>query len=154
MKNGKLPLSQKPKPASTAHLSSDFLGNQLAIDDELKAELKGKNLEYRFIDANEAYANGGYHKRGWSVYKRDTPPTGTISFKFGNDPEGIVRRGTMILAVKRAEDAQRHRDYLAYLADNASIKKKQKADAELLRKHARDNQVDMNVEEGYGEEDK
>jgi hypothetical protein len=110
IKEGKKPLSSKPKQVNP--FTSDILGNTLAIPDEIQAELESKGLVGRWLNAKEVYKNQGYHPRGWSVYRRDKPSSDTLNFKFGNDPDGIVRRGDCILGVKTVEQHKAHKDHL------------------------------------------
>ncbi len=110
LKDGKKPLSQKAKPV----IGDDFeFGNKLYIEPALKAKAKAEGLELRFINAKKLYANSGYHDKGWTPYKVDPGTFGTLinsSFKFGNDPEGVIRRGEdSILACRSIERGDKHR---------------------------------------------
>lgn len=113
MKNGKLPLSAKAAPASTGAAFASQFGNRLAVDDGLHQEITGKGLEYRWLDAKKLYANQGYHENGWTAYKRTAAP---VDFKNGNDPDGIIRRGSMVLGVRAKTMGDSHR---AHLRDRA-----------------------------------
>lgn len=111
--NGKKPLSQKVKQSSLS--SADMFGNTLAIPEDVKADLEAKGLEPHWLNAKVVYANQGYHPKGWQVYKKDPKmlsDTMGLSFKFGNDPDGIIRRGDLILGVKTKAEARKHKDYL------------------------------------------
>lgn len=148
---------RKPLPArglAPMLREDDLFGNQLTLDPGLAKELKDAGLEARFVDAKKLYENGGYHPKGWEVYKRKNT-SGTIGsrdFKFGNDPDGIVRRGTLILAVKKTVDAERHREFLRQKAalQSAVVPKA----AEDLRRAAREGNVDTVVDETYDEDRK
>lgn len=148
--NGKKPLSSKPKPASTVPVGELF-GNALAIPADVQRELDEKGYEGRWVDAQKLYAFSGYHPKEWVPYKQERKKDSgaPTDLKFGADPEGVIRRGTMILAVKRKEDAERHRAYLKHKASLVSNKQLQRAQAESLRKMARDHGADMTVDEGY-----
>lgn len=130
--------------------AGEIFGDLLKLDDELKAELATKGLEGRFVDAQKLYAFGGYHKNGWQAYKREKGANiGNTDFKLGTDPDGIVRRGTLILAVKPIELAVKHRSYLRAKSDRYS--KVQQSRAEELRRSARASNTEVEVLEGYEE---
>ena len=147
LRGGRKPLTAKrPVPVLS---EGDLFGNALSLDPMLKAELDAQGLEGRFVDAAKLFQMGGYHPKGWTVYKRKTA-SGTMEFKFGNDPDGIVRRGSMILAVKSKDQAEKHRAFLRQKAElYSSVIPRQ---AEELRKMARDNNVDVEVDESYDED--
>lgn len=150
IKNGRRPLPEKAQYAEPRE--DDLFGNMLKLDPALAAELEAKGLEPRFVDAKKLYEANGYHARGWTVYKRETA-SGTIGsneFKFGSDPDGIVRRGSLILAVKTKEQAERHREFLRRKAAlQSSVVPKA---AEALRRSARESNIDTVVAEGYDED--
>lgn len=147
---GRKPFKQAPRRQVKDLREDDLFGNMLKLDPDLEKELAEKGLEARFVDAGKLYAANGYHPKGWTVYKRQTA-SGTMDFKFGNDPEGIIRRGTMILAVKSKEQAERHREFLRQKAElyNSVVPRM----AEELRRTAKENNVDAYVDETYGEDD-
>lgn len=150
LKGGKRPLPQKK--AEPLLREDDLFGNMLKLDPVLETELKEKGLEGRFVDAKKLYEAGGYHPKGWVVYKR-TPTSDTIGsneFKFGSDPDGIVRRGSLILAVKTKEQAEKHREFLRRKAALQSTVVPKAAEA--LRRTARENNVDTRVDETYDED--
>lgn len=149
IKSGRKPISSKPK--FNPFLSNDdVFGNPLHIDPELQKELDEQGLVPRFVDANNIAKMGGYHAKGWVPYRRirkESANIGLGDWKFGNDPEGIVRRGSLILAVKSKADAEKHRSYLRARAERYSGFDHDKA--EELRKYAKENQVDTQVHEGF-----
>jgi hypothetical protein len=79
------------------------------IDSILKAELKEKGLEYRFIDFKQAKQNGGRSRNGWIVYKRDSDDPRLQGISSLADPDGLVRQGSMVLAVKTIAGAEKQR---------------------------------------------
>lgn len=103
--NGKKPLPTQKKQLQ----HDDLFGNMLSISPDIQAELDAKGLVGRWVSANKLYAAGGYHPKGWVVYKSDSVKS---EFKFGNDPDGIIRRGDSVLAVKSKEKADQHREFL------------------------------------------
>lgn len=68
------------------------------IDLALKDELKKKKLAYRFIDFKQAKNNGGRSRAGWVIYKRESKDP--ILGDLGMDSDKLVRKGTLVLAVK------------------------------------------------------
>lgn len=127
IKDGKRPISHKIQAQS--FFSEDSLGNLLAIPADVQAELESKGLTGRWLNAKELYTNQGYHKRGWKVYKREKPSSDIMSldFKTGSDPEGIVRRGDLILGVKNKEEIEKHRGMLKSKAQRSSNINSEKA---------------------------
>lgn len=154
MKNGKKPLSQKPVPQLINE--DDIFGNPYALDEELKKEIKAKNLEARFVNYSKLVEQGGYHQRGWKVYKRDKKEEGaTLSsseFHMGSNPDGSIRRGHDVLAVRPKSVGDKHRQLLKQRAQVVSSDKDQDT-AEELRRYARDNQLDVTVQEGYDDKE-
>ncbi len=134
---GKKPLSARESYKEAA-LTEDIFGNTLALPEGLKKELTEQGLVGRWVNAKTLHANQGYHPKNWIPYKKKSSGTiDTKDFLQGSDPEGIVRRGDCILAVKKTEDVQKHR----------------KEKAEELRNLARENRVNATVDEGYNDEE-
>lgn len=79
------------------------------IDITLKKELEEKELEYRFIDFKQAKLNGGRSRAGWIVYKRESADPRLQGISSLADPDGLVRQGSMVLAVKTKNSAERQR---------------------------------------------
>jgi hypothetical protein len=151
LKEGKKPISSRRKPVETiAH--DDVFSSALTLDPELSAELEAKGLVPRFVDAKRMGEMGGYNDKGWVVYKREKKASDTINpsdFKFGNDPSGIIRRGSLVLAVKTKEKADQHRRFLNQRSSQQQQINKQKADE--LRAFARQSGIVTEVFEGYEE---
>ena len=87
---------EQPKKASPIYEDVD----ENDIDSILKKELAEKNLEYRFIDFKQAKLNGGRSRAGWMVYKRESEAPRLQGISTLADPDGLVRQGSMVLAVK------------------------------------------------------
>lgn len=79
------------------------------IDAPLKAELEAQGLEYRFIDFKQAKLNGGRSRAGWIVYRRQSQDPRIAGIAAFSDSDGLVRSGTMVLAVKTKVGADRQR---------------------------------------------
>lgn len=150
LKQGKKPLSTKP--SQSVLTDDDVFGNALTISSELKAELEDQGLSWRFIDSKRLYEMNGYNDKGWEPYKRrNATIQDKQDFRFGKDPEGVVRRGSLILAVKSKEKAELHRNYLRQKAERYSHFNRKKADE--LRAFARENRVESAIHEGFEEND-
>lgn len=149
IKNGKKPLSAKTSPAISY---DDIFGNALNLPENLKKELEEQGLEGHFIDAKRFYDMGGYHPKGWTLYRSKNKNSDTISlqdFGLGRDPEGVIRRGSLILAVKTKEQAEAHREFLRSRANKVKTVNREKA--EELRSMARSAQMKATIIEGYEE---
>lgn len=144
-------IKQGKKPFSTRQVAQiraeDIFGDPLKLDDELKKEIEEAGLEARFVDAKQLYDFNGYHKNGWAPYKKKAGDK--IDFKYDKDPDGVIRRGTLILATRSKEVCEKHRALLAQKADRAAQVTKTHADE--LRQMARDRNTDVSVSEGYEE---
>lgn len=148
--SGKKPLSSRPK--ITALNEPDFFRNRLAISDDLLAELNKKNLDYRFIDYKKYVSDGNTHNRGWTVYRREQNKD-TQAFLMGTNPDGIIRVGSTVLAVRPKEHSQRHKSYLAEKANLYNRNhKSSKADALRQLGAPADSVVD-DVYDGNDEDD-
>jgi len=147
IKKGRVPLSQKND------ISSDLQGedmelNLLTVDPALAKEIKDKGLVYRFINAPQLQQNYGYHRSGWTPYKREaTEKKGSLDFQFGTDPEGYVRRGDLVLAVKTVRANEQRKAKIA--ASTARYDQFNKQAANQLKDFSKENGLDMRVEEGY-----
>jgi hypothetical protein len=142
IKNGKKPLSERRPPAVLSE--PDFFGNQLVITNEVKAELERKGLEYRFIDYKKYVSEGNQHNRGWKVQKLESLSK-TESFLFGDSPDGIIRRGSLVLAVRPIEQGDKHR---AWIQSRQNVQNGRKqAMADELRAVARQNSLDTIIDD-------
>lgn len=79
------------------------------IDSTLKAELAEQDLEYRFIDFKQAKLNGGRSRAGWMIYRRTSEDPRLQGLSALADPDGLVRQGTLVLAVKTKKAAEKQR---------------------------------------------
>lgn len=153
IKSGKRPLSSKNSDIILR--DEDVFGNPLSLPPGLKAELAEKGLEARFIDSKKLYDNHGYHDKGWTPYKRSSQSSSATldksEFKSGSDPDGVFRRGSLILAVKPKEEVEKHRLLLKQKANRQ--KTYNKTTAAELRKLAREASANSEVYEGYDEND-
>lgn len=151
-RQGRRPVSQR---ATKPVLNYDqIFGNSLSLDADIQAEIDRKGLVARFVDAKKLQEFGGYHPKGWVPYKREKKSSDTIGteeFKFGNDPSGIIRRGSLILAVKTKEDVAKHRMFLDQRAELQTTQHSQGEKAQELRQFAKEKGLDANILEGVEE---
>lgn len=131
--NGKKPLSQKGTAPGMNTVTDDIFGNPLALPPELQKELEDKGLVGRFVSSKILYSHQGYHPKGWRAYKStNAGKVDGVEFKLGSDPDGLVRRGDCILAVKTVEEHAKHKAKLQERADRykgyAKSKKKELQD--------------------------
>ncbi|UOF79091.1 hypothetical protein [Caudoviricetes sp.] len=134
MSNDKKSNDLKGKTKFQATDYGDF-DDENDIDDVLKKELAEKNLEYRFIDYKQAKLNGGRNRNGWMVYKRDTEDPRLSGIASLKDPDGMVRQGSMVLAVKTKNSAEKQRNKIRH--QTRSLNDYNKATAEELDQKAR-----------------
>lgn len=79
------------------------------LDVALLEELSELNLDYRMIDFKQAKLNGGRSRSGWIVYKRQSVDPRLAGIQSLADPDGLVRDGSLVLAVKPRAAADRQR---------------------------------------------
>lgn len=124
---------------------TDFISNQLAIPDALVKELKAQGLAHRFVNATTFRDEYSVHRSGWKPY--NVKSRTTISKLTGMDPEGIIRRGDLVLAVRPLAVSQQHRKVLDQR--NNRLKNFNKEAAQSMRSDAARAGVDMKIIEGY-----
>lgn len=153
---GRKPLSQKSKPAP---FGDDEFGNPLSLDRAIIEAIEAKGLAYRFINSPQTMAMGGYHRWGWrpitlKELKGDQGANlNSNSLYFGNDPDGYVRRGDCVLAVRPKEVHEKHQQHLRTKAAEQTLSASDRASAEQLRRAAKAAGVVTTVEDGLGDEE-
>ena len=105
------------------------------IDTVLKKELEDKGLEYKYIDFKQAKLNGGRSRSGWVIYRRDSEDPRLQGIAALADPDGLVRQGSLVLAVKTKQGAEKQRSRRD--AQNRALKQYNKTVAEELDSTAR-----------------
>lgn len=150
-KDGKESVTKKQSTANSGRISPDEIyADKFKLDEALINELDEAGLACRFINFKQYRDNYGVHKSGWVAYKRkskDPSPAGEL---FGNDPDGYVRRGDMILAVKTKEATERHKQFLKQRSTTLQANYN-KEKAQELRKLMRDSGVKAEIHEGFDE---
>lgn len=143
----KKPISARTKP--TPVNMDDIFGNPLGLDPELVAAIQAKGFAHRFINAKKLIEMGGYHAKGWRPYKPSTEERAKLesqSLLFGSDPDGYIRRGDCILAVRSKELNDKHKAYLKQ--EVARTQNVAKNAASQIKDFIRSNGLDMRVQEG------
>lgn len=150
MFGNRAPLSAKE--VKTTEISGknydEFFANKLQISADLEAELKSKNLAWRFINYNEYRKNNG-HRSHWVPYK--TTSTSSPEAILGVEADGYIKRGDCILAARPMETHMKHKEFLKKRTDLQSNYQKQKA--QELRKDAQEAGIKSTIIEGYEDGD-
>lgn len=145
-KEGKRPISEKQPQAP---IGLDTFGNVLEIPADIQSDLTSRGLVGRWINAKKAQDMGGYNPRGWAIYRRPKELRDTIGF--GNDPDGIVRRGDCVLAVKTIADHAKHKGFLkAEASKKLGAKAKQAHD---LRAAIKSSGLSSSVSDSYDDDE-
>ena len=105
------------RPAFVAKTGNIFGNNRLDVPQCYIDEAAKKNLEIRWLSSKDLRENHGAHKNHYAAYKFESNPSDGIMsderFAYGNDPEGIVRRGDLVLGARPIEIGDQHRAHLA-----------------------------------------
>lgn len=129
-------------------LDVDF-GNKLRLDPALVAELRKQGLAYRLCNAKQLESFGNMDKNGWRPYRRES--SGNMdpgTFKSGVSPDGLVRLGTLVLAVRSAEVDRAHKRLIKQKAEMYS--NVQRISATQMREAAKEHGLSPDViDEGY-----
>ena len=148
IKGGKKPIEQKHQDYVYQN-EDDIFGNRLNVDSRLKKELAEKGLEYRFINFNKYKEDGNFHNRGWQPYISQKNAQTAMEKALGQQPDGLFRRGDLVLAVRPASVGDRHRKILR--EKNLRQKGIQAQRADDLKQVAKESRGAVSVVEGYEE---
>lgn len=143
-------MSARPAPKARITEEQAFGAGSLSLPPDVAEDGKKKGYTFRWLSASVLHKNQGHHNKGWSVYKR---PAGAsvVDIHFGQDPDGIVRRGDCILGYKTNEQVTLHRAYLKQKAADYSTEQRQSS-LEAMRAIAREHGTQMAIEEDDGDE--
>ena len=131
---------------------NELYNSALDIPNDLRSELDSNNLHGKWINAIEFKRNFGFNRSGWTPYKAEKlSKAASADSLYGGDPEGYVRRGDLVLAVKTKEEAAKQKRHLKQKA--GLYKNFNKLKAEEMKQSAREAGVDAKVFEGYDEND-
>lgn len=146
-KDGKKPLATKQTTTIPSH--NELFGDATSLSPELKKELEEQGLVPHWVDYKQIRDMDGYHKKGWVIYRKEKNDIiDNQEFRFGRDPDGLVRRGSMVLAVKTKADWIKHKEFLKNKAERygSYFKKRQVTE---LQKLAKNSGLDSTVVDGY-----
>jgi hypothetical protein len=96
------PVSVKTQ-AQESSISLASMDDQLAVSPKLIAEIEAKGLVHRWINAVKYKSNYGYDSRQWQPYQVKKNEGVENNFYGFTDSEGYIRRGDLILAVRKKE---------------------------------------------------
>jgi len=149
----KKPVEAKPKEAKKkdpiwdAAGFDEFYNNQLSLSADLKQELRDQGLDWRFINISTFRSSGNRHKNLWRPYnvKGKSP----IDAFAGIDPEGVLTRGDLVLAVRPKHVTAAYRKKVDQ--KNKANAGFNKAKAAEMKQLARDAGVadQVKIHEGY-----
>lgn len=120
IKQGKAPLSARFEEEITAN---EFSVSMFRVDKKLAKEIQDAGMSFRWINAAKFKGAGGFHKSGWRPYRR----TDTAAQEYGFNPEGLLVRFDMMLAVKTNDEQTKWKKFLRHRADMMSGVQSQKA---------------------------
>jgi hypothetical protein len=123
IKPGQKHISEKPAPKKLRASFSPM--TLLDVPEWAKKDCEEKDQEYRWVDAKQMQENGNMHRNHWQVYRRDASTVPAGGDAFGLPPDGTVRRGTVVLAVRPKEIGDGHKAMLRQKAERmtSSVKK-------------------------------
>lgn len=146
-KGRRKPLVKKATAADGFIKADEVFGSRMAIPPEVKEELDAQGLVGRWLNAQEVHQNQGYHKKGWTVYRRKSDKINS-EWSYGTDPSGVIRRGDSLLGVKTKEKVELHKQYLAQRAQKQSLKATDRSGAKELKKFAASAGLDTSIKGG------
>lgn len=148
-RDGRKPLSQRIR--SEEEFGDEFQQDMLAVSNDIQNELKSKGLVWRWVDYMRMKQMDGYHPRGWVLYKRKADDKlDKDEVRIGRDPSGLIRRGSLVLAVRPKETNDRHKAYLKHRASQYTVKSKKK-ELDGLKQKAKQLNLDTKIVDGYEE---
>ena len=152
-KKAKAPIKQgkvaKSRKKSGPISYDEVFGNPEAMPDELMKELEDQGLVGRWLNAKATFETGGVHKRGWRIYIRKNCDKLTEMSRLGSDPEGVVRRGDLILGYKTQEAVDLHRRWLKQERERLSLDKVRDKQVKELRELAKDADLDLKIDSDF-----
>jgi len=133
--DGKKHISEKAKPTKVKAAFSPR--SVLDVPEFVHKDCESKDLEYRWVDAKQMGENGNMHKNYWEIYRRPADSVASEGALFGLPPDGTIRRGTLLLAVRPKETGDGHRQILREKSERQSqAVKKQGAEFRRMAREA------------------
>ena len=130
----------------------DFMATGFSLAPGIKKYLDEQGLEARFINIKLIQNSGGVHPRGWQPVKFPKDVMNSAG-AFGQDVDGYMRRGELILAAKKKEDVAHHRAWLKQTASDNSVDNLTRRKYKEMRDMIKDTKLQEVVEviSGYDE---
>lgn len=150
--SGKKPVSARAKVGPRFD-DVDIFGDKYNIG-KLREKLASLGFEVRFVNKHLLDLVGGYHQRGWKVFKYsdfiDSEGTNHLGDVEGRNPEGVIQIAHDILAVRPITMGDKHR---AEIRRRTKLQagEHEKTAAESLRETAKRGHASVKVFEGYDE---
>jgi hypothetical protein len=147
--NGRKSLSSKPRGAPAVSGPPDFMANKLSVPKHIAEAITASGNEFRWINYKKFVNDGAIHENGWIPYKADKAQLDSASsLMFGSNPDGIIRRGDCLLAIRSKDFCDQHRAWIKQkTADQSNI---QEDKANEFR--ARAKGTGITVDEGFEED--
>lgn len=143
------PVVTKKQPVVPNH-NEDIFDSAFAVPPQVMKEIKEKGYACRWINGTTLQKGFGFNKNRWVPFKSEFVKS-SIGSLFGGDPEGYVRRGDLVLAVKPKELQDKHKAFNAQkiaLSKGDAVKKRK----EEMRAIAEEHNVKSKIESEYEEE--
>lgn len=122
-----------------------FFQDRMTLPASIKAYLKEKDLDFRFLNSREFRMKGNIHRSHWQPFKVPAELQGQTAV----NAEGVIARGDLILGVRPKYITQKHREHLA--EKNARLAGYTKQKAKELRADAK--KAGVGFTEGYDDEE-
>ena len=127
------------KEESFASLNN-YMQSELELPESLKEHLEAEGLAARWINKKQ-YKEKGMHRMRWKPYKIPS------EISVGQDSEGYLSRGDLVLGAKTDEELAKHKALLR--AKNERYKAFQKTHAQELKRGLESSGIKTKVETGY-----
>lgn len=135
----------KQKINSAQFDMKELYASALDVPQDIKSEIEDQGFVCRWINATEFQKQYGFHKSRWVPYKRKDKKAN--AGLLGGDPEGFIRRGDLVLAVKPRQEQELH---AARIQHKTKINTMGAAKAaEELRNSARQHGVNARIDDKY-----
>lgn len=125
--------------------------SKFSVPEEIVKDIESQDMVMKWVNLKKLKENYGFHQRDWKPYKiaKNSKLAKENPF-ITADVDGMFVRGDMVLAVKPLSEAKAYQEELAFYSKiNKGINAKH---AEELQDQARDQGLDINVDQGYGED--
>lgn len=142
MKNGKETKNKEVpnREPSFDGFSDEFFQNQLSLRKDIKEHLNDKGLDWRFINSAQFRTKGNTHRSHWKPHQFQ-------GVDFGQNVDGYLTRGDLILATREKKITAKHKEFLK--GRNERLQAFNRTRAQELKKTIREAGIEGGVTEGY-----